>query len=157
MTFKCLCCVNSRDYFDFWPLRLNSNCFSIFLVTYLNIPYVPCFHTAACEPCWAISANSYQMGRLVSHITEQNNLPATHARVTGAERPQTVSHLETPIMCSALWPHPNHHLFPSSQIPDMPLQFSPPGTRPQGLSRCLLWVHHHQHPFHAVPVLVSLC
>lgn len=80
-------------------------------------------HVNRAEP---FSANSYQMGRLVSHITEQNNLPATHARVTGAERPQTVSHLETPIMCSALWPRPNHHLFPSSQIPDMPLQFSPP-------------------------------
>lgn len=95
MTFKCFFYENSRDCFDFWPLRLNPNCFFIFILTYLNIPYVPCFHTTACEPCTAISANRYQMGSTVSYITEHDTAPP-HARVSGAERALTVSHSETP-------------------------------------------------------------
>lgn len=96
MTFKCFCYENLQDYFDFWPLRPNSNCLFIFILTYLNIPYVPCFHTIACEPCSAISANRYQMGRTVSYITEHDTQPPLYTRVTGAERPLTVSHSETP-------------------------------------------------------------
>lgn len=95
MTFKCSCYENLQDYFDFWPLEPNSDCFFIFIFTYLYIPYVPCFHTIACEPCSAIWANRYQMGRMVSYITEHDISPH-HARVAGAERPLTVTHSETP-------------------------------------------------------------
>lgn len=92
--FKRLCYENLQDYFDCWPLGLDSNCFLVFILTYLNIPYVPCFHSIACEPRSAISANRYQMGKMVSYITEHDISP--HARVTGAERALTVSHSETP-------------------------------------------------------------
>lgn len=70
-----------------------------FVLAYLNIPYVPCFHTIACEPCSAISANRYQMGRTVSYITEHDiphTPPPRALGFTGAERPLTVSHSETP-------------------------------------------------------------
>lgn len=54
-------------------------------------------------------------------------------------------------MCCALWPRPNHHLFPPSQIPDMPLLFP--------LAQChwcrlsvLLCAHHHHHHHHRAPL-----
>lgn len=45
-------------------------------------------------------------------------------------------------MCLALWPRPNHRLFPPSQIPDMPPLF-PLAQGHWGRLSVLLCAHHH--------------
>lgn len=92
MTFKCFCYENLQDYFDFWPFRLDPNCFFIFILTYLNIPYVRMF-----PYYWLWTVLSYFSKSLPNGVHYRARHPhPPHARVVGAERSITVTHSETP-------------------------------------------------------------